>query len=58
MDYVLDVFKQVDKIFWNEKGYYDFRKNAGIIYSTPMHRWATGPIFLALSYLFNEIELK
>jgi hypothetical protein len=54
LQFVIDVFERVDKIFWNDKGYYDCRKNAGILYSIPMHRWATGPMFVALANLLKQ----
>ncbi len=56
-DFVQKVARRVDNIFWNEKGYYDFSKNKTILYSTPMHRWATGPMLLALSFLMYETEM-
>ena len=42
---------QIDKLLWNKKGYYNYKKTKILTYSTPMHRWVTGPMFLALVYI-------
>lgn len=50
------VFNRTDEALWNKRGYYDFRKSPGCLYSTPMHRWATGPMLLAQSNLLLTIK--
>ncbi|MDQ7799463.1 MAG: hypothetical protein RDU76_11085 [Candidatus Edwardsbacteria bacterium] len=47
-------FASVDKALWNSQGYFNYWKTRQWTYKTPMHRWATGPMFLALVYLKNE----
>jgi polysaccharide biosynthesis protein VpsJ len=44
-------FARVDQLLWNQTGYYNYKRTRWITYKTPMHRWVTGPMFLALSYL-------
>jgi hypothetical protein len=44
-------FTRIDQLLWNQRGYYNYKKTQWITYKTPMHRWVTAPMFLALSYL-------
>ncbi|HZY80880.1 MAG TPA: hypothetical protein VFE50_15255 [Cyclobacteriaceae bacterium] len=48
---VFTCFERVDTLLWNAKGYYNYKKSRWLTYKTPMHRWVTGPIFLALALL-------
>jgi hypothetical protein len=50
------VFKRIDELLWNRKGYYNYKKTKWITYRTPMHRWVTGPMFLALTYLQSHYK--
>jgi len=55
MKSVPEIFFCVDKHLWNAKGYYNLIKTRFWTNKTPMHRWATGPMFLALSiFKFTE----
>ena len=45
---ILSVLDAVDKMLWNHRGYYNYLKTRFLTHQTPMHRWGTGPMFLAL----------
>ena len=49
-------FEKVDALLWNDKGYYNYKRSRWLTYKTPMHRWVTGPFFLALAYLRNDTD--
>lgn len=49
-------FEQVDSLLWNRLGYYNYKRSRWLTYKTPMHRWVTGPFFLALSYIRNDTD--
>ena len=55
---LLAVVHEVDRSLWNPKGYYNHMKTKWWTYKTPMHRWGTGPMALALSYALRIIEEK
>jgi hypothetical protein len=40
-----------DKILWDQRGFYYYRRSRHWCHKTPMHRWVTGPMFLALARL-------
>jgi hypothetical protein len=46
----------VDEALWNDRGYYNYLKTPLFSYRTPMHRWGTGPMFLALVYAQRLLE--
>jgi hypothetical protein len=48
-------FESIDRLLWNKKGYYNYKRSKLTLSKTPMHRWVTGPMLLALSYLKNSI---
>lgn len=50
-DLITQSFERIDDLLWNKKGYYNYKKSKLLMYTTPMHRWVTGPMLLALSYL-------
>ena len=50
---VIKTFEMIDKSLWNKKGYYNYRKTKFFTYITPMHRWSSGPMYLALSNLIG-----
>ncbi len=56
MDQVFSVLKSVDSALWNKQGYYNYYKTRLFTYKTPMHRWGTGPMFLALTYVKTLLE--
>lgn len=47
------VFKACDRLLWDHRGYYDYQRRKYRRYTTPMHRWVTGPMLLALTYLLR-----
>ena len=47
-EFILTIFDHVNKMFWNPRGYYNYKLNNWYVATTPMHRWATGPMLLAL----------
>jgi hypothetical protein len=49
-------FERIDNHLWNRRGYYNVQKRALVTYRTPMHRWGTGPMFLALSYALSALK--
>jgi hypothetical protein len=49
-DTVARCFSAIDGALWNPSGYYNHRRTAHSLYRTPMHKWATGPMFLALAH--------
>jgi hypothetical protein len=49
-------FEQVDDLLWNNEGYYNYKKTKILTYRTPMHRWVTGPMFLALVQLSRVLK--
>jgi hypothetical protein len=53
---VEECFLAVDDALWSGKGYYHYWKTRFWEYSTPMHRWATGPMFLALARLKTILD--
>jgi hypothetical protein len=53
---VFACFKRVDTLLWNAKGYYNYKKGRWLTYKTPMHRWVTGPMFLALALLGRNVQ--
>ncbi len=55
-DQVFSVLKSVDSALWNKRGYYNYYQTRLFTYKTPMHRWGTGPMFLALTYVKTLLE--
>jgi len=53
-DKILHLFDLVDSELWNNKGFYNHSKTRFLTYKIPMHRWATGPMFLALCHVISE----
>ena len=51
-----ECFLAVDDALWSGKDYYHFWKTRFWKYRTPMHRWATGPMFLALARLKTALD--
>lgn len=49
-EFIYSVIQKMDSVLWNQRGYYNFMKSELFTYTTPMHRWSTGPMFLALVY--------
>jgi hypothetical protein len=47
-DLLVRCFEASDKRLWDRKGYYYHRRTRLGCSKTPMHRWVTGPMFLAL----------
>jgi hypothetical protein len=50
-DFVDRCFNAIDSALWNLRGYYNHRRTPHWTYRTPMHKWATGPMFLALAHM-------
>jgi polysaccharide biosynthesis protein VpsJ len=55
---ISSVVEKGDKALWNQRGYYNYQKNQLWTIKTPMHRWGTGPMFLALIYAGRQINLE
>lgn len=53
---ILCTIQAVDSTLWNSKGYYNYKKSGLFTYTTPMHRWGTGPMFLALTYALAYLK--
>jgi hypothetical protein len=45
---LFQTFKTVEEALWNPRGYYNYMKTRLWTIKIPMHRWGTGPMFLAL----------
>lgn len=48
LSHTFQIFSAVDNALWNPRGYYNVQKTKFWTVTTPMHRWATGPMLLAL----------
>jgi polysaccharide biosynthesis protein VpsJ len=53
---VSSLVTSVDQALWNPKGYYNYMKTRVCTYTTPMHRWSTGPMLLALTQAKHYLE--
>ena len=50
-DLIYKCFEITDPLLWNPKGYYNYKASRLLVSQPPMHRWVTGPMLLALSYI-------
>lgn len=55
---IVSLFTATDNALWNSNGYYNYMKRSSWTYTTPMHRWGTGPMILALAHAAQYLKAE